>query len=117
MGFIPMSKSFKMRTAFTMDQVSETIKQEAGFQQLNPYFHQSMGATFIYFPAKGQNDIQISTRKDKMFICEAIRPKEALGTVGIDLLTGGWSMLIGGATNDNKKLFEQIYEECKRLFG
>ncbi|MEA5060442.1 MAG: hypothetical protein EOM66_05360 [Clostridia bacterium] len=116
MGLIPLSKSFKMREAFTIEQVEEAIKSQTDLH-VEPYFEQFLGNTFMYIPAKGENDIQIQIRKDKMYIAEAPRPKNKVENLGLYFLTDGWSSFISAAKNDNKTLFEQILAACKRLFG
>ena len=110
-------KSISLSKAYTTEEVLETLQNEA--QIPTPYAYKGLiGGSVIYVPGAGDNDIQISVRKQKMTICDAVRPKGAVKSVvrdiAIDALTDGMAPFF--SRSNNKELFQQVFAECKRLF-
>ena len=112
-----LPKSISLSKDYTVEEVLETLQNEA--QIPTPYAYKGLiGGRVIYVPGAGDNDIQISVRKQKMTICDAARPKDAVKSVArdiaIDVLTDGLAPFF--SRGNNKELFQQVLAECKRLF-
>ena len=112
-----LPKSVSLSKAYTVEEVLEKLQNEA--QIPTPYAYKGLiGGSVIYVPGVGDNDIQISVRKQKLTVCDAARPKDAVKSVvrdiAIDALTNGLAPFL--SRGNNKELFQQVLAECKRLF-
>ena len=110
--------SIKTNKEYTVDEVLEGLKTA---DLPEPYKYQGpIGGATVYVPGPGTNDIQISVFKNKLLLVDTPRPKEALKSVGKEILEeavfGQWAAVFRN-NNPNKALEKLVADECKRLFG
>jgi len=116
MGLMPASKKVETKQIYTIDEVFETLKNEAKLPG-EPYMHHVLGLKSVQVPASKTHvvDISVTTNKNRITVQEM--PKPSAGNILVDQLTSGWSSIIGGATTDMKSIVNEIAAEVERLFG
>jgi hypothetical protein len=116
MGLMPASKTIKSKQVYTLDEVFELLVKD-GKLPSEPYRHSVLGRKSIQVPGTSQHvvDISVSRNKPKIVVQEA--PKPSAGSIALDIVTDGWSSMVGRQVTDIKDIVLQVAAEVERLFA
>ena len=110
--------SIKTNRQYSVDEVMEGIMTT---DLPEPYKYQGpIGGPVLYVPGSGANDIQVHVKKGKISLVDTPRPKDALKSVGKEILEeavfGDWAVIFRN-NNPNKALEKKVAAELTRLFA
>ena len=110
--------SVKTNREYSVEEVLEGLKTT---DLPEPYKYQGpIGGPVLYVPGSGSNDIQVHVKKNKISLVDTPRPKDALKSVGKEILEetvfGSWAVIFRN-NNPNKALEKKVAAELTRMFA
>ena len=117
MGFGSMHiKSVKTKRKFTIDEIYEILKAE-GRLPAEPYISGTGMTRGLFVPGVGKYDVCISTMGAKITCSENVRKSEQVKTIGLSVLSSGWSDAADRESVANKAMTDAVAADIERLFA
>lgn len=115
MGALKQAK-VKTNRKWTLDEMYEILKAEGTNLPSEPYLSGKGMMKGLFVKGVGKYDVNITCMGTTITCSEIVRKGSQLSSIGLGILTKGWSNIIDNDSNENVNLVMVVGEEVKRLF-